>query len=131
MRNSPPGPHPVCLKLRELRRAAGLSLSQLQDRHGMNAVLVGSYERGDRQPPLVKLDALLHVFGYRLTAVPIGGVTDHVRTPHDMIAELRSITAQLEKTYDVPSVPPAAPYQQRLPVSDQLHLPTPARNGHR
>jgi transcriptional regulator with XRE-family HTH domain len=86
--------HPVCTKLRELRRAAGVSLTQVQDRFGVNSVLLGSYERGDRNPPLSKIEEILNVYGYTLIAVPVG--LDAVRLPGDMATELRIIADQME-----------------------------------
>lgn len=86
-------PHPLCVMLRELRQVAGLSLKQMA-KHGVAPVALGAYERGDRLPPIHKLDQLLGVFGYQLTAVPIG--PDTVRVPEDIAMELRAIADQLE-----------------------------------
>lgn len=87
-------PHPVCRTLRELRRATGLSLSQVQDRMGINAIVLGSYERGDRTPPLSKIEEVLNAFGYTLRAVP--QTASAVRIPGDMADELRLIADQLD-----------------------------------
>lgn len=91
----PKVPHPICASLRELRKAAGLSLTQMEELHGISAVLMGSYERGDRIPPLPKIDSLLGFFGYKLAAVPL----DHtaVRIPSDMVTELRAIASQIAR----------------------------------
>lgn len=113
-------PHPLCAQLRELRQALGLSLIDVQKRYGLNAVLVGSYERGDRVPPLTKLDAVLGFYGYRLVAEPIG--PESVRRSSDMIAELRGIANQLEKTFDVSAVPGEEPPELRVFVPQELHL---------
>jgi transcriptional regulator with XRE-family HTH domain len=86
--------HPLCRLLRQLRQQARLSLSQIEIRTGMPAVVLGAYERGDREPPMRKLDAALGLYGYRLTAVPIG--EDAVQLPKDMVVSLRTIAAQLE-----------------------------------
>lgn len=118
--------HPVCVKLRELRKAANLSLTELQDRHGINAVLVGSYERGDRVPPLPKLDKLLAAYGYQLSVEPIEGAAQ-VKLPGDIVAELRAIADQVERTHDVPAVhEPAAPVSG-MSTPDYLHVPAPFR----
>ncbi len=93
-----PEAHPLCAMLRQLRQAARLSLSQFEERHGIPAVVIGAYERGDRVPPLTKLDHILGCFGYRLAAVPLG--VQAVRLPADMVAELRAIADQLETTLD-------------------------------
>ena len=98
-------PHPLCAMIRQLRNAQRLSLAQFEERFGYAAVVVGAYERGDRIPPLPKLDAILGCFGYRLTAEPIG---EHaIRTPGDIVAELRHIADQLER-----SAQPAQPQNQ-------------------
>ncbi len=93
-----PDPHPICRQMRALRRAAGLSLADMQDHFAVNPIVVGAYERGDRIPPLPKADALLRNFGYRLSIEPIG--PSAVRQPSDMIEDLRAIADQLERHYD-------------------------------
>lgn len=86
--------HRLCGLLRDLRAASGLSLAQFQDRFGISSVVLGSYERGDRLPPLPKLDAIFGFYGYRLDAVPIGATA--TRLPIDIVADLRAIADQLE-----------------------------------
>jgi transcriptional regulator with XRE-family HTH domain len=93
-RYTQPEPHPLCRQLRQLRKAKGMSLAQFEDRSGIPAVVVGAYERGDRIPPLHKLEAVFQFFGYRLVAVPTDA--DATRLPTDMVAELRAIADQLE-----------------------------------
>ncbi len=97
-----PEPHPLCVMVRNLRKAAGLSLAQFEARTGIPAVVVGAYERGDRVPPLSKLDAVLRSFGYRLAAIPIDA--EAVRLPEDIVAELRAIADQLEARDSLPEV---------------------------
>lgn len=103
-------PHPICVLLRELRQAAGLSLGQIEEKFGIAAVVLGSYERGDREPPLRKLVHILSLYGYRLEAVPVGAQV--IRPPADMVSDLRAIADQLERkeAHDdaVLVVPPAA-----------------------
>ncbi len=86
--------HPLCRLLRELRRQAGLSLGQVEARYGMSAVVIGAYERGDREPPARKLEAAFAIYGYKLTAVPISDRA--VQLAPDMVSSLRAIAAQLE-----------------------------------
>ncbi len=88
--------HPVCRAMRELRTAAGWSLGQTQIRSGINALALGSYERGDRIPPLTKADQVLHVFGHTLIPVPTG--MHAVRRPGDIAAELRAIADHIDGT---------------------------------
>lgn len=90
--------------LRDLRRAAGFSLAQVEARFCIPAVVLGAYERGDRLPPLSKLDWILRTaYGYQLQAVPVGA--EHVRLPADMVADLRAIADQLEERHAVPALP--------------------------
>ncbi len=91
-----PVAHPLCAMIRQLRQTARMSLSQFEERHGIPAVVVGAYERGDRIPPLHKLEGILRCFGYTLVAVPSDA--DAIRLPGDMVAELRAIANQLEAT---------------------------------
>lgn len=95
--------HPVIAQLRPLRHAAGLSLQQMQDKHGIIAVVLGSYERGDRQPTVDRIQTVLDVYGYDLAIVPKAGVTDdpalppRTRTTAELVAELRAIADQLAR----------------------------------
>lgn len=73
--------------LRRLRQQAGLSQAQTEALHGIDAVVVGSYERGDRQPPIGRADAALRAFGWKLAAVPADLDVDGVAAE---LAELRA-----------------------------------------
>lgn len=101
--------HPACRQMRDLRIAAGLSLAQARDIIGMSDVALGSYERGDRQPPLHRAETILNGYGYTLVAVPKD--FDAVRLRSDMAQELRAIANQLDKekkSVDVSKLPHAA-----------------------
>ncbi len=87
--------HPVCETLRKLRLASGLSLNQAENRLGVPAVVMGSYERGDRIPPITKVEQLLNQYGYTLAAIP--NSAQAVRLPTDMAAELRLIADAIER----------------------------------
>jgi transcriptional regulator with XRE-family HTH domain len=91
---SHPEVHPLCVLIRDLRKSAGWSLERAADYIGIPAVVLGSYERGDRMPPLPKLDDILYAFGYELHATPTHRAV--VRLPTDMAAELRMIAEMLE-----------------------------------
>lgn len=80
--------------LRGLRHAAKLSLAQMEANTGIPAVVLGAYERGDRVPPVTKLEPILAYFGYQLVALPIGA--DRVRLDMDIVSDLRNIADQLE-----------------------------------
>lgn len=88
-------PHPLCRLLRDLRRASGLSLATIENRYGIPAVVLGAYERGDREPPLRKLEVILAAYGHRLAAVP--AAEDAVRLPADAAVILRQVANQLER----------------------------------
>ncbi len=87
-------PHPLCLMVRRLRQANGMSLAQFEAKTGFPGVVLGAYERGDRVPPLSKLEIIFRAFGYVLTAVPVGDT--FVRLPEDVVGDLRAIADQLE-----------------------------------
>jgi transcriptional regulator with XRE-family HTH domain len=87
-------PHPVCRQLRSLRKACGWSLPQAEQHIGVPGMVLGTYERGDRNPPLMKLEEILNSYGYTLAAIPKD--FDAVRLTGSMVAELRNIANQLE-----------------------------------
>ncbi len=96
--------HPLCARLRELRHARGLSLNQFEVEHpAIPAVVLGAYERGDRVPPVSKLEEIYKFYGYRLDAVPINA--NHVRLDADMVADLRAIADQMEQVRGLQTVP--------------------------
>lgn len=90
-----------------MRKTAGLSLADVQSLYGVASVLWGSYERGDRNPPLSKAEELLNLFGYTLAPVPIN--REAVRLPKNIAAELRAIADQLEKKDVVSKLSEPAP----------------------
>ena len=96
-------PHPVITQMRELRNAAGLSLQQLERQHGMKAMSVGSWERGDRHPPVEQIQRLLDIYGYDLVAVPkarrVNG-RPTIRTAADITLALRTTSDMLQTIAD-------------------------------
>lgn len=95
-----PQPHPLCRLVRDLRTAARLSLHQFEIKFGIPAVVVAAYERGDRIPPLPKIDEILTCLGYRLIAVPVDYRS--IRLPGDIAAELHAIADQIAAGADTP-----------------------------
>lgn len=87
--------HPICKQLRDFRRAADMSLRDVQKQFGVSAVVMGSYERGDRHPPLRKLEEILNFYGYTVAAIPRD--FEAIRLSGDIVRELRSIANQLEE----------------------------------
>lgn len=90
-----PPPHPICRQMRDLRVAAGMSLVAAGRQFGFSPVALASYERGDRQPPLFKLEDILNKMGYTIVAVP--KEYDAIRLTGSIIRELRMIADQLER----------------------------------
>lgn len=58
-------------RLRELRKSRGLSLMKVEEQSGglWPAVVVGSYERGDRNPSVARLNALCEWYGASIAEV--------------------------------------------------------------
>ena len=102
--------HPILVTMRDLRRESGMSLNDMEVRHGISGVALGSYERGDRMPPLSKAEAILNCFGYTLTAVPMSQKA--LRLPDDMVTELRAIADQMEAKQNalMSRLPDATPF---------------------
>lgn len=61
---------PIADQMRTVRNQLGLSLEKAATRSGIPAVVIGSYERGDRQPTLPKARLWVESFGHQLLAVP-------------------------------------------------------------
>ncbi|MER7278337.1 helix-turn-helix transcriptional regulator [Dactylosporangium sp. NPDC000244] len=81
---------PLRTRLRELRTQHNLSLEGAARKSGLAAVVIGSYERGDRRPTPDALRKLLRVYGYKLAFVPVDapvetGVADTLRSLADRI----------------------------------------------
>lgn len=87
--------HPVYKQLRELRESQNLSLQEAAEITGVTAIATGSYERGDRQPPVEKVEQILNGYGWTLVAVPKD--FNAARLPADMASELRAIADQIVK----------------------------------
>jgi transcriptional regulator with XRE-family HTH domain len=95
-------PHPICKQLRDLRRSAHLSLPEAAQRTGFPSSVLGSYERGDRIPPLTKLEEIFNGYGYTVAAIPKD--FEAIRLTGNIARELRLIADHLEenqKRYDV------------------------------
>lgn len=104
--------HPIHALLRQLRKATGMSLEQFEQKHYLRAVVLGSWERGDREATVEKIDSLLHIHGYQFAVVPLGspffqgdaGTGERVWTPGQIGSVLRSIAGQVDPAAAV-SVP--------------------------
>lgn len=86
--------------LRELRHASGLSLARAEQQFGIKAVVLGSYERGDRTPYADRLDACLAFYGYELRAVPIGATVIEGPVPAATVLTDEQIAAALRSLAD-------------------------------
>lgn len=60
---------PIARQMRVARERRGWSLEKAGEELGMPAVVIGSYERGDRHPPLENLRRWVEAMGYRLQVV--------------------------------------------------------------
>jgi transcriptional regulator with XRE-family HTH domain len=101
MRTTRKGRHHICELLRALRTAAGLSLHQIEAKHGIKAVVIGSWERGDRQPTLRQVDEALGFYGYELRAVPrsestLGNAGTTTLTNEQLVMGLSQLIARLQ-----------------------------------
>lgn len=104
MTNRKREPHWLCTNLRKLRHGAGLSLGAVERRFPQwSAVVLGSYERGDREPGVSKLDAAYNLYGFELAPRPIG--EQKLYLPDDMVSTLRAMADQLEVSNDLQHVP--------------------------
>jgi len=88
-KKKPRSTHPLGAQLRNLRYGADLSLQQLEETSAgqWKAVVVGSYERGDRRITVERADELLARYGRQLAVVPLGMDID------SMVAELERLRA--------------------------------------
>jgi transcriptional regulator with XRE-family HTH domain len=118
-----PGAHPACRRLRTERTAAGLSLQQLADISGIAAVVIGSYERGDRNARLRDTDRLLAPFGLEVVVRPIGAdEPDAFQRGYDAAVAVVCQSLGVRATYDL-GFPPGRPItpkpiQRAEPVGD-------------
>lgn len=60
---------PIAAQMREARLRRGWSLPAAGVKTGLGHMTIGSYERGDRKPPLQKLRQWVEGFGLRLLVV--------------------------------------------------------------
>jgi len=65
-------PHRLCRQLRLERAKTGWSLANVSRRIGLSEVVIGSYERGDRNPTLDRLDQVAGLYGLEVGLVPKG-----------------------------------------------------------
>jgi len=81
--------------LRQQRNAHGWSLTTAATRLGVKSALLGMYERGERNPPVDTLLAILD--GYDMALVVVDKA-DSARAVRERIEALRRELAQLEAT---------------------------------
>jgi transcriptional regulator with XRE-family HTH domain len=89
-------------KIRILREAIGLSLRDVEDLDGTKAVVLGSYERGDRHPSLKRADEVLKFYGKKLAIVDsdegFGGTGRGVYVAEEMVEILEAMAHQIKVT---------------------------------
>lgn len=100
---SPGRAHPIALEMRRLRMQlpeASRSLSTREATTFIPAVVLGSYERGDRKVTLEQADKILAGYGKRLAVVDLNEPTGPPSRTK-MAAMLRTVTWALEHGADV------------------------------
>jgi transcriptional regulator with XRE-family HTH domain len=83
---------PLRPRLRELRGLRQLSLTGAAEKSGLAAVVIGSYERGERRPTPEVLRRLLGAYGYELAIVPAGAAV-----PVGVVEALRALADDFER----------------------------------
>lgn len=113
--------HPLGRKLRELRERARMSLSSQERVTKIPAVVVGSYERGDRSMSVERADYLLNAYGRKLIDVP----ADFDVSLIAKLDALRDVTPRLRELLTVLDEHGAADDQvdQAAAVPDDEHAP--------
>lgn len=77
---------PLNQQLREARRTAGLSISELARRSGTSRAAIHAYEAGTVSPSLETTQRILAAMGYTLTVTPLqpaDAVVAHSPRPRD------------------------------------------------
>lgn len=89
-------------RIRATRNALGLTLAEVEARHGIKAVVLGAYERGDRAVSIHRLFRVARAFG-----VPAATFfTDDAPEPAvpvtliDIAADVRTLRHQVEEAID-------------------------------
>ena len=102
--------HQVGARLRAVRKRRDLSLKAVDEQsHGRwKAVVVGSYERGDRGITVEKLDELAAFYGVPVTAFLPGGREPQVQ-PEDILALGAALEAAQAAYAGMKAVVDAAP----------------------
>ena len=80
--------------VRQARRAAGLTQTELANRAGVAQSVVSAYEHGHREPGVASLNRLLRAAGYRLT------ITRHGPDPKkvgEILPQLLRLTDRLPR----------------------------------
>ena len=64
-------PHvdPIAAQMRTIRQRLGWSLERASEKTGVAAVVIGSWERGERHPAIDKMRPILTAYGYRIELV--------------------------------------------------------------
>ncbi len=100
------------MRLRSVRRQQGLSLQDVEEKSGgcWKAVVVGSYERGDRAINVARLSELADFYG-----VPITELLPDARPVRPVDPDIK-IVLNLERLHEVPAdvVGPLARYAARI-----------------
>ncbi len=89
-----PTPESVSFKLRQLRKARGWSLQDIEDltQGRLKAVVLGSYERGDRALSIKRAIEIATFYGVPVTALLQTQDPQESKNSHLLILDLRRLT---------------------------------------
>lgn len=79
--------------LRDLRATTGMSLEEMEIRHGIHRSRLGAYERGDRAITVDTANQVLDVYRHRLAVVR----ADHRDVEPDYAGLLRRLAAKMDR----------------------------------
>jgi transcriptional regulator with XRE-family HTH domain len=80
----------------QLRKRRGWSLHAAAAATGIQAITIGSYERGDRAIRVSRANEILATYGYTFAVVPLGADVEHpLRDPGDT-AWIREVLDELK-----------------------------------
>lgn len=88
---------PLRRQLIDLRRNTAMSLQTAGARLGVAAVVLGSYERGDRVPTVPILERILAGYGFDLLAAPKGTPAALTQVASDTAGQLRTLADRLDR----------------------------------
>ena len=86
-----PNSFEIGTRLRSARKARGWTIQEMSEIGEIKAVVIGSYERGSRNMPLVRLGELARILNVSVEYL-LGIETTHDRVSHAIVIDLRSLS---------------------------------------